>query len=340
MIRFDFNGVVGYGVSPHIEEPLLSQILFNMPTKSRFGMVDLALTRNVEYMVSEARRCGHELDLVKTEHLPYYWNERHFASRLREQLNSRAQIVSRNTAPSSTSMVEVGEFVERGLDVVWFHAGCMDGLLSYLRGVGLTYSGAVWDANLLDSGHRGMHLTRPTRLLVDAVTSTVLPYRIWPHEHEEAWSEIAANMVKVIRHGGNVSAVESFARDVRRARSKASRQAERIADASVRLPGRIGMADARAAIESGRVIHRNVLKQRMQRRFGQVLLSAVEPHSRGDMVYVQCPRGRDDLDLRRYLPQGIRGHIPNRVSVPGARFAEFQGRVIASGDLADNYEVI
>jgi len=331
MIRIELKGTIGYAVSPAIEEPLVSQILFNMPARSRIGIVDLALTRPIGVMIREALAMGHQLVLVKTEHMPFTRAEQRLAVTLRKHLGRAAQIVSRRLAPSSTQMVGLGEFNQAECNVVWFHANCMDGFLAFTRGAGLSYSGAVLDANLLDSGHRGMHLSPPTRLLVDAVSSLVLPYNVWPHQHEQTWYDIADAMIKVMSVGGDVSSVDTFRRDVSRALTLSKRSASVAADRARRWPGHIGLSDLRSYLEAGLVVHRNAWRWKVRRRMGDVFFSAVVPNPRYDLVHVDRPHAWPEVDLMRYLPPGVSGHAPYRVRVPLPRLGEFQDRVIQKG---------
>lgn len=328
MIRLQVNGVVGYGVSPDIEEPLLSQVLYDLPPGSRIACLDLPTNRNVLYLLVEAERLGHEIVTFITEHLPDTRVEQVIANKMRRCLGEAARIYSRRASQSTTGLVGVSEFYPAGVNVVFFHVDA-DGLLAYLRGVGLTYPMQVNDANSID-GERGLSLSPTGNLLMMSWSSTVLPYNVWPHHHDEAWTEIGENLIRLIDKG-DPHCIAAYIEKVVAASKRARHQAREAAQLTQRVPGRIALCDMREMVRERLVVHRTTWQRRVEGRHGAVLTASVVPGSYDDMVHVRVPRRWDSqLDIRELLPPGMRGRLASRAKVPAKLWPEFWRKCIAS----------
>ncbi|MFH0830645.1 MAG: hypothetical protein V1895_01125 [Parcubacteria group bacterium] len=328
MIRLEARGIIGYGVSPDIDEPQLSQILYDLPPGSRIACVDLVTNRNVLYLLAQAEWHGHEVLTFITEHAPESRHEQIVANKLRLCLGEAARIYSRRASQSSTGLVGIGEFHPAKISVVFFHCDA-DGLLAFLRGAGVAYDQQVNDANSID-GERGLVLSPVGVLLMEGWSSLVLPHGVWPHHHDEAWNEIAQH-VKWQIEGNRSNRVADFAAKVSVASEKAKRYGREAAALTKRIPGRIGLCDMRGFVYDKLVVNRSTWLRRVEKTHGPVLKCSVTPAPFGDVVHIQLPRcWYDELDLRGLMPPGIRGHVSFRARVPAKYWTEFWRKCLES----------
>jgi len=86
------------------------------------------------------------------------------------KLGDKARFETRESSPSCSRLVELGEAIREKIDLVLFH-GDTDGFFGYLKAVGVTYEGMDQDADILDGNGDESKLTKHGKLFHDALVS-------------------------------------------------------------------------------------------------------------------------------------------------------------------------
>lgn len=322
MIKISVNGITGIGIEPNVKPSEVAEILASLPQTAKISFVDLATTSNVVGLIKQLETVGHILVSYIDHHAdPKNRQEMANIFLLRKKFQ-QAKTAGRQEAPCCCQLVELRSLSE--VSVVFFHSD-IDGLLSFLQGIGITYFEMISDASIMDGGKRGK-LSEKGQLLADS--QYLGPYfSVNPEGYRNTLQRVFQVFANWAITGFQLSdEINSFHAKVAQAAFAACALAASLAQETNFLQPNVAFCDFREAIKAGKTIAFPVWKKQVFSHFGRnILLCNVALGYMGEQVFIEIPRDWEakGVNLQDFLPSGIQARLKNRVQVPIARWSEF-----------------
>ncbi len=322
MIQLSVNGVIGIGIYPHLGNSFFDEVLSILPKRARIAFVDLACTHKmlklVKFLASRGFFIWHYID-------HHFDKENDQMMRIIAQLKKVCMdesvcVLSRSKKRSCELMVRSGQWIEEGVDVVFFDND-LDGFFSFLRGCGISYSDMRSDA-LIFEGKKGI-MSNYGSVLRQAYFS-IPPYlSVDPQQWDIEIQWIFNTFIHAIQDGFSGYSWEYLSFRTNKAHEKAVQNAILLAKKSKQLSCRMVWCDMTGCQEVGQRCDLPRYAQVIENMYGPSLMCSLVCGGSGKQVRISYGRSFPKIDLRKCLPSLGVGNIPNRIFVPHEAFDDF-----------------
>jgi len=248
---------------------------------------------------------------------------------LRSLLGDRLIMRPRSQATSCVQLITAGFWKELNIETVFFDSD-MDGFLSHLKGLGLTYPEMDGDACYLDGPRHGNGLSQTGRLITNII-SVLTPYYYYDRTgylQMKKW--LFRAITKWLKNGLTKPVLSPENMELLRQKAEENeKRAQHLAQQTDLLAGGIAFANFIPQLAMGFKPNVAIWKRGVGDRLteaGQetVLFCRKVVGHLGRQICIEIVyRFQDEIDLRNYMPAGSVGHASFRIHVPENKWPEF-----------------
>lgn len=317
-VNIKVNNVKGVAIQP-FEKP--SEELLEMANgHKRIMMIDLAATEAMQETIKELEKQGSEVVSYRDHHYsPDSNNPRDKetvlnAEKIKEELGSRAQFKTRESAPSCINLVELGEATRDKVDLI-LHHGDADGFMTYLKASGVHYEGMESDADILDSRGDTSKLTEHAQLYKDALVSVPAFNRSRPDISNKAKQELEEEFANYIQSEFSEESAKPLKEKALSAAEQEKTTNELIEEIDV-VHDVFAMVNTTFIGDKKFDIKR--LSDAMEKNSDikiNMIVKNFGPLARDGKNQISISRSKNagDMDLRDFIPEGIESGIENGI---------------------------
>jgi hypothetical protein len=324
MIKLAVNNILGFAIQPNCKNT--AGIVNTIGTQSNIAFIDLAASNEIMKFISTLENAQHRIVWFGDHHLdPRNKCEKANTETLYSKLEKNAIILPRRNAISCINLLKPGKWVNENIDIVFFHAD-FDGFLAYIKGCGITYENMESDADILDGGKtaQNQELTEIGKTLADACGNLVPRFCKDPTGHHKTKEYVFQTIADYfLKQETTEKAYLTLKAKTDEATQTANRNAMQLLNDTVIILGEIAYADMTPYIISQEPLAIPVWKVNVLKKLKPTLLASIGYGHMGKQVFLELPKNVRNIDLRDFLPRGVRGHVRFRAQVPYDRWPEF-----------------
>lgn len=315
--------LINPNINPEQKESILTTLSTFLPS-AKIAFCDLAPTNAIMEFINDLIGRGHEVVSFMDHHKDPQRSKNDYGnfSHLKHLLPAIRLLCyeTREQYPACASMIAEGEFVERGIQVVFTHDD-FDGIASAFLGCGFAYDGMVADAEIMDGLTAGRKMTEFGSMVQYALS--VVPYfTIEPHRHHWIKSYFCQRIADWLSGKLDESRKQSFRTEIFDGVECSKENAEEIAAKAKIVASGVVFADALSLIKSGEIVDWDTLNQALLKKFGDqinIFASSGTGHL-GDQVFLRVKRGCP-IDFRNF--KTVKSYVSGKGVVVLSKWQDF-----------------